>query len=378
MSLEINWLTCCSFVLALFLSLISIPVIIRVARMKHLMDIPNIRSVHLDGIPTLGGIAIFASLIIPVLIFTDFTSKVGMNFVMASTILLFFIGVKDDILIISATKKILVQVIAALIVIILSDIRIKSFYGIFDLFEIPYIWSVIFSLFVYIVIINAYNLIDGIDGLAGGIGVIVAFTFGIWFFISGNGEMATLAVSLTGALAGFLYYNFSRVKKIFMGDTGSLIVGFVIATLSIKFIDLNRTYVSEYYAIKNAPTVAIMILSIPLFDALRMFTMRIIRGKSPFHADKNHLHHLLLRYRFSHFESSLILYATNILIISLAFTFIQDMGRYASLILLSGIFFLYCLIAFILFRGKHSALEMTIPRPKEKIDPKVSEHRMAN
>jgi UDP-GlcNAc:undecaprenyl-phosphate GlcNAc-1-phosphate transferase len=265
----------------------------------------------------------------------------------------------------------LMQLLAALIVIIFSDIRIKSFYGIFGVFEIPYFDSILFSLFVIIVIINAYNLIDGIDGLAGGIGVIIAFTFGTWFFISGNMEMATLSVSLAGALIGFLYFNFSKRRKIFMGDTGSLIVGFVIATLAIKFIDLNSLYISEFYAIRNAPTVAILVLSIPLFDALRMFTVRLIRGKSPFRADKNHLHHLLLKNRFSHFESSLILYVTNLLIISLAFTLVQDIGKYASLIVLFGIFFLYCTIAFVLFRKKYPASELTIPRPQEKLDQKA-------
>ena len=367
----INWLTCCSFIVALIISLISIPVIIRVARMKHLMDMPNIRSVHEDGIPTLGGIAIFASLVIPVLLFSDFSKEVGMNYVIGSIILLFFIGVKDDILVISATKKLLMQILAALIVIIFSDIRIRSFYGIFGLYEIPYFDSILFSLFVYIVIINAFNLIDGIDGLAGGIGVIISLTFETWFFISGNIEMATLSVSLAGALIGFLYFNYSKKRKIFMGDTGSLIVGFVIATLAIKFIDLTSRYISEFYAIRNAPTVAILILSIPLFDALRMFTVRIIRGKSPFHADKNHLHHLLLKNRFSHFESSLILYVTNLLIISLAFTLVQDIGRYASLAVLFSIFFLYCLIAFVLFRKKYPASELTIPRPQEKLSQKV-------
>jgi len=364
---EIDWMTGSAFLLAMFISVTSIPVIIRVARMKHLMDMPNIRSVHEDGIPTLGGIAIFASLVVPVLLFSDFSKEVGMNYMIASILLLFFIGVKDDILVISATKKLLIQVIASLIVIILSDIRIKSFYGIFGLFEIPYSESILFSLFVYIVIINAYNLIDGIDGLAGGIGVIIALTFGTWFYLSGNIEMATLAVSLAGALVGFLYFNFSKDHKIFMGDTGSLIVGFVIAIMSIKFIDLNSRYVSEFYAIRNAPTVAIMILSIPLFDTLRMFTFRIIRGKSPFAADKNHLHHLLLRNRFTHFESSLILYVTNLLIISLAFTIVQDIGKYASIGILIGIFFLYSTIAYVLFRKKYPVSELTIPRVQDKL-----------
>lgn len=368
---EIDWLTGSSFLLALFVSMTSIPVIIRVARMKHLMDVPNIRSVHEDGIPTLGGVAIFASLVFPVLLFSDFSKEVGMNYMIASMVLLFFSGVKDDILVISATKKLLMQVIASLIVIIFSDIRIKSFYGIFGLSEIPYFDSILFSLFVYIVIINAYNLIDGIDGLAGGIGVIISLTFGTWFYISGNIEMATLAISLAGALIGFLYFNFSKKHKIFMGDTGSLIVGFVIAIMAIKFIDLNSHYVHEYYAIRNAPTVAILILSIPLFDTLRMFTMRAIRGKSPFMADKNHLHHLLLRNRFSHFESSLILYVTNLLIISLAFTLVQDIGKYASIGILFGIFFLYCLIAFALFRKKYPASELTLPRVSGKMDQKV-------
>ena len=376
---EIDWLTLTSFFIALLVSLISIPVIIRVARIKHLMDMPNSRSVHRDSIPTLGGIAIFASLVIPVLLFSDFSEAAGTNYILASVILLFFIGVKDDILIISATKKLVVQVIAALMVIVLADIRIKSFYGIFSLFEIPYISSVLFSLFVYIVIINAFNLIDGIDGLAGGIGVIIALTFGIWFFISGNTSMATLAVSLAGALVGFLYFNFSARRKIFMGDTGSLIVGFVIATLATKFMDLNRIYAGEFYAIRNAPAVVIFILSIPLFDALRLFITRILTGNSPFQADRNHFHHILLKCRFSHIESSLILYTTNILIISLAFTLIQEIGRYASLGALFIIFIFYWFIVSVLGRKQRKS-PSPISNPKEKDDSgeDLVERRMVN
>jgi UDP-N-acetylmuramyl pentapeptide phosphotransferase/UDP-N-acetylglucosamine-1-phosphate transferase len=376
---EIDWLTCCSFLIALLVALISIPVIIRVARIKHLMDMPNSRSVHKDNIPTLGGIAIFASFIIPVLLFSDFSEASGTNYILASVILLFFIGVKDDILIISATKKLVVQLLAALIVIIMADIRIKSFYGIFNLFEIPYISSVLFSMFVYIVIINAFNLIDGIDGLAGGIGVIIALTFGTWFFLSGHAAMATLSVSLGGALIGFLYFNFSTRRKIFMGDTGSLIIGFVIATLAIEFIDLNRIYVNENYPIRNAPVVAIFILSIPLFDALRLFITRLLTGNSPFQADRNHFHHILLKYRFSHIESSLILYSTNLFFISLAFTLIQNVGRISSLIILFVVFVIYWMIAIAMARHRRvSYSKISDRKEQENKDEKVVKHHMAN
>jgi len=363
---DIDWLICCSFLVALAVSLGSIPIIIRVAKMKHLMDMPNGRSVHENNIPTLGGIAIFAALVIPVLLFSDFSGNVGINFVIGSVILLFFIGVKDDILVVSPTKKLVFQILAALIVIIVADIRIKSFYGIFGLFEIPFIPSVLFTLFVYIVIINSFNLIDGIDGLAGGIGFIVALTFGIWFFLSRNAAMATLAVSLAGALMGFLYFNFSGKRKIFMGDTGSLIIGFIIATLAIKFIDLNKLYISEYYAIKNAPIVAVLVLSTPLFDTLRMVLVRLLSGKSPFHADKNHIHHILLKFRFSHKESSFMLYLFNILIIILAFTLIQNLSRSASIGVLIVVFLFYFTGALILNRWSLALPSISVSNPIDK------------
>ncbi len=378
---DLDWLICCSFLTALAVSLGSIPVIIKVAKMKHLMDMPNGRSVHDDNIPTLGGIAIFAALVIPVLLFSDFSHNVGINYIIGSVILLFFIGVKDDILVVSPSKKLVFQVLASLIVIIVADIRIKSFYGIFGLFEIPYIPSVLFSLFVYIVIINSFNLIDGIDGLAGGIGFIVSLTFGIWFFLSGNAAMATLSVSLAGALLGFLYFNFSKARKIFMGDTGSLIIGFIIAALSIKFIDLNKLYIAELYAIKNAPIVAVLVLSIPLFDTLRMVLIRLLTGKSPFHADKNHIHHILLKFRFSHKESSIIFYLFNVSIILLAFTLIQNLSRSASIGVLIAVFLCYFMAGIILHRWSYSLSSVIVSEStgkEEDTDKEVAQHHMAN
>jgi len=327
---------------ALLLSIIIIPVVIRVAALKHLMDEPNERSSHKSRTPTLGGVSIFAATVIAYLFWSACCGTSILNFVMVSMIILFFVGLKDDIIILSPFKKMLTQIIAGLIIIIGANIRIDNLYGLFGVYEMNYAFSVFMTLWIYITILNAINLIDGIDGLAGGIGIIATLFFGAWFFLAERYEFAILAAALIGSLLGFLRFNFSEKRKIFMGDTGSLLVGFVLATLTIKFIQMNVFPIpgKEYLHVINAPTIAIAALSIPLFDTLRVFVIRVLNGKSPFYADKNHLHHLLLERNLSHMQSSCILWGINILAIVVTLAFFKESSTPIS--------FLYLMIIFLI------------------------------
>jgi UDP-N-acetylmuramyl pentapeptide phosphotransferase/UDP-N-acetylglucosamine-1-phosphate transferase len=175
--------------------------------------------------------------------------------------------------------------------------------------------GVVLTIFAIIVIINSYNLIDGIDGLAGGIGVITSTTFGLLFLLRGDHPLAVVSFSLTGSLLAFLKYNFSPAT-IFMGDSGSLVIGFVLSILCIELI--NTEQVSEDMLIYFTPSVVLAILIIPLADTLRVFIIRILQKKSPFHADRNHIHHLLLNIGLNHKKASLVLYAVNALFISIS------------------------------------------------------------
>lgn len=225
-------------ILAFFTTHGTIPAVIRVAREKHLLEEPNGRSSHVQKTPCLGGIAIFASLAIVFLLVAHlYPANTGSShLILPSLIILFFVGLKDDILIIDPYKKLVAQLIAAGLLIACTDIRIGSLFGLLGVFELPYVVSFVLTAFIFVVVINSYNLIDGIDGLAASLGIVAALAFGIYFHTIGVAWAAVLCATLIGSLLSFLSFNFSARNKVFMGDSGSLIVGFVLAILAITFI----------------------------------------------------------------------------------------------------------------------------------------------
>ncbi|MCF8227637.1 MAG: undecaprenyl/decaprenyl-phosphate alpha-N-acetylglucosaminyl 1-phosphate transferase [Bacteroidales bacterium] len=316
-----------SFLLAALITYVAIPTVIDVARAKRLFDEPNGRGSHTLSTPTLGGLAIFAGYVISSMIFINIELIREVQYVIAGSIIIFFIGLKDDIIALDPLKKLIGQIIAAGIIIDLGNIRIASLQGFMGIYEIDYFSSAIFSLFVVIVIINAFNLIDGIDGLASGIGILTASVFGFWFYLVEEYQYSILAASLVGALSTFFLFNvFGHKNKIFMGDTGSLLLGFFSSVLALKFIDLNSS-LSNPYNVNAAPTVAIGILIVPLFDTLRVFTIRVLKRKSPFKPDRQHVHHRLLTLGNSHIQATSILLGANILFIALVFL-LQPIGIY--------------------------------------------------
>lgn len=312
---DIFFTTVCSLVITTF----SIPSIIKVAREKHLYDFPDeLRKIHREGIPTLGGIAIFAGTIISASFFADYTQvSARTGYALTAAFLLFFTGVKDDIIPLSPYKKFIAQIIASVIIVVNCDIRLTSMYGFLGISEIAYPLSIFISLFVMLTIINSFNLIDGINGLAGGIGVIISAIFGCLFFYAGNPNMAILAAALCGALIGFLRFNLIDRAKIFMGDTGSLTIGLIAAIFAIEFIEMNNSLPQMIFKKSFAPLLACSILIIPLMDTFRVFMIRLSQNKSPFSGDRNHLHHQLIDVGFSHLQASAFLYTVNIFIIAL-------------------------------------------------------------
>ena len=335
-------------VLAFLTTHATIPAVIRVAREKHLLEEPNGRSSHFHKTPRLGGIAIFASLSIVFLLVTHLypTAMGPAHLILPSLIILFFIGLKDDILIIDPYKKIAAQLMAASIIIACANIRIGSLFGLFGIYELPYMISFLLTLFIFVVVINAYNLIDGIDGLAGSLGIVAALVFGIYFYLTDIGWAVVLSATLIGSLISFLRFNYSEENKVFMGDSGSLIVGFVLAVLAVAFIQINET--SHAYFIPNAPTIAIVTLGIPLFDALRVFSQRLLAGRSPFRADRNHIHHFMVDNGFSHGRTSMLLAGLSLILISISFFWLDQASVAYSFAELMGVFLVYF---FVLRRG---------------------------
>jgi len=337
---ESQYLPIVAFGFAFLITYISIPSIVKVARMKHLFDEPDERTVHTESIPTLGGIAIFAGLAISSLIFTNHLSEI--RYIVAATIALFFVGLKDDILVIAPLTKLLGQIFAASFLVVFTDIQFTNLHGLLGIEHIPVYLGIPLTVFTIIVITNSFNLIDGIDGLAPSLGITTAGAFGIWFYLSGNYEYTILAASLIGGLLAFMRFNlFSKENKIFMGDTGSLILGFIISILVIKFNELN--IVPDFkYAVYGSPTLSFAILMIPLYDTMRVMFLRFFQGKPIFFPDKQHLHHLFLKLGFSHIQTDLILVVINSAFIIAAFYFHNSAGLH----MLALSYFLAAMIIF--------------------------------
>ncbi|WP_202923365.1 MraY family glycosyltransferase [Pontibacter pudoricolor] len=324
-----------SFTWAFLIAIFAVPSIIRVAHLKNILDQPNFRTIHAELTPRLGGLAMFAGFMSALTIFADLDN--GVQQLLAGCVILFFIGLKDDLIAISAMKKFAVQLLATGIVMFIADIRITSFQGIFGVGELQIGVSYMFTFLVIIGITNSINLIDGLDGLAGTLVLIATVTFGVYFYLFGGldyGNYAAVAFCLVGGVVGFLRYNFHKAT-IFMGDTGSLLCGFIISVLAIQFIEMRH--------VPASPSVALGILFIPVFDTLRVFSIRIFSGKSPFIPDKNHVHHRLLALGFNQIGTVLLLALINLLVILFVVSF-EDWGNLyllLSLLIFSLVFSIF-------------------------------------
>jgi UDP-GlcNAc:undecaprenyl-phosphate GlcNAc-1-phosphate transferase len=338
-----------SFLIACFLSIISIPVIINLSNLLHLTAKPGFRSSHETETPTLGGIAIFAATLIAYFLWPHSENILDSNIInlsMTGIVILFFLGLKDDILAVDPAKKLIIQIFASLILVAMGNFKVDNFYGIFGIHEVPDLVSIPLTVFIFIAIINAINLIDGIDGLAGGISLIASLGFGIWFTLNDHFSFGCLAFALSGSLLGFLRFNFSKTSKIFMGDTGSLIVGYLLSIFAVEFLSLNVGYLRDPNAHFNAPIIVMVLLIVPIFDTLRVFIVRLIKGGSPFVADRNHMHHILIDNGLNHFWASFTLWMVTIVNTTLFFSFHGNITNTASMYIYIGMFGAYMIAAF--------------------------------
>jgi len=334
-----------AFITSFTLTYLAIPSIIHVAIKKNLMDEPGERRSHSQSTPSLGGIGIFAGTLFSIILWTPFEDFGDLQYILCSFIIIFLIGAKDDIDPMSPSKKFLGELFAAAILVFKANVKLTSLYGIFGVHEIPEYAGAILSIFVIIVIINSFNLVDGINGLSGGLGTLISVVFGMWFLKVNYMELAIVAFALAGSLIAFLKYNITPAK-IFMGDTGALLIGLVCSILTIQFIELHNVIDDKSFAFSAAPSMAIAILILPLFDTLRVFTIRLLNGKSPFHPDRNHIHHMMIDAGFTHTSASAVLIAVNLAFMFIAF-FLQSLGNLSLLII---ILMLAIMLSYFLFR----------------------------
>ncbi len=328
---------------AFIITYLVIPVIILIARKKKLYDEPDDkRKFHKQPIPSLGGLGMFVGFILSILLTINFASQAPeFQFYVAAFLLIFFLGIKDDIMILSASKKFVGQLLVAGILIFKANLVLSNMHGFLGIYQLNTFCSYALTIFSIVVIINAFNLIDGVDGLAGGLGLISSLVFAIFFLVNRNIPYAVLGFSFAGCLLAFLYYNF-HPARIFMGDTGSLMIGLANSILVIKFIQEANTY--TLYPVSAAPAVGFGVLLLPLMDTLRVFTVRVIQGRSPFSPDRNHIHHLFLKKGFDHKSVTIICVLSTILISAACFTF-QKIGTTLLIVTLIALFisFVYIL-----------------------------------
>ena len=338
------------FITAFVITLLTIPPIVTLIKRYKLYDMPNGRKEHKLPVPTMGGIAIVAGMIIALTLWFPFSNEIGQICFFFSIAVLFGLGIMDDLKDLSAKYKFVVQIgLAALIA--LAGIRITSFDGLFGINELSLSAQYSFTILAIVGITNAFNLIDGIDGLAGGLAFMSLVTLGLFLTLSGDNNTALIAFALAGAVFAFLYFNFNPAK-IFMGDTGSLILGFVIAVLCIRLLQINGSVANPI--LTHAPMFVLGIVLIPVFDTIRVFAMRIWKGGSPFEADKTHIHHLLTNRGFSHVFATRTIYFIHALILIEVYL-LQSVKQ--ELILLFLIAFM--LLAIVILRNIH----VFIPKP---------------
>lgn len=337
---------------AFFIVLFGTPTLIKVAREKGLMDLPeDPRKIHKRAVPTIGGVMIFAALLINVFFWLALGPIPATEIFQAGsalaacTVVIFMMGLKDDIIGMAPAKKLLVHLGVGIVLISVGGFKINTFGGLFGVEELPEALSLIFSLFVYIVVVNALNLIDGIDGLASGYSIIAMSAFGFWFLNTGQIPDAIIALTLAGAMTGFLVFNFAPAK-IFLGDSGSLLIGLVAYALATHVINTPQDFVPEAWNGISKPVIAMSILAYPLVDTLRVFCLRAARGISPFSPDRNHLHHRLMMRTRNHAKTSLFVYVFSLSILCIAwarpylFPQLEEEGMFFGLFALSFLWFL--------------------------------------
>jgi UDP-N-acetylmuramyl pentapeptide phosphotransferase/UDP-N-acetylglucosamine-1-phosphate transferase len=315
------------------ITFLAIPVVLQIADKKKLYDIPDERKVHTRPVASLGGVGIFGGFLLASLLSIQGYLNPEFQYFFAASLVIFFLGLKDDLMILSATKKFIGQIIAASILIHLGGIRLDSMYGLFGFGEVSEGFGLALSYLTIIVVINSFNLIDGIDGLAASLGILTMTVFGAYFFAVGYQAYALLSFSMAGSLVAFIIFN-HHPAKIFMGDSGSLMIGLVNAILVIKFITVaNDPLVTVPVA--SSVAIGVSILIVPLLDTLRVFSIRIMHGRSPFTPDRNHVHHLLLDRGLGHAGVTFTCVFINIAFIALAW-FGRSLGsNYLLLVMLA-------------------------------------------
>ena len=342
------------------LSYLLIPKIRAKALKLNLKDTPDIRSSHTIPVPTFGGIVFYISYILILFFAQSLDSNHVSITLIASISILFFTGLLDDFRNLSPKIKFLCQIIGVALLMFQPDFRILSFHGFMGIYEIPLYVSVGGSMFFLLGLINAFNLIDGIDGLTGITGVIVASFYSYMLYNLGYFFYLSISLATIATLLAFLRFNFSNKRKIFMGDTGSLVIGLVLGLLTLKLLSVaDDAYSSLSFYRAQLPLFLIAVLFVPLLDTMRVMFLRLTSGVSMFKPDRNHLHHIIVDFGLSHRKASFFIGFVNFSVALIMFFVIQKFNTFQSLCIIVLMFFIAIIVLFLMNKNK-TALRLKI------------------
>lgn len=305
--------------LASFVAVAAIhPHLVRFAKLKNIVDNPNTRKLQMRPVPVLGGIAILFGIVIGIGITATYAAECAeLLLILTAMIVMTYIGALDDVLDVRPTVRLAVQIATTLLLIYGGGISLDSFHGVWGIAQLPDYAAIPLTIFATVGIINALNLIDGADGLFSIYCISVCSIFAMIFFNADNTALFLLAISAIGSLIPFLLHNaFGRESKMFVGDGGSLLMGIMIAAFVMEVVS-NDIYI-DVVGKSNISIVPLVLslLSIPVFDTLRVMTMRIAKGISPFIGDKTHLHHLFIGLGISHISTAVIITLLNLTVVA--------------------------------------------------------------
>lgn len=322
-----------SVLASLFLVLFSVPGISRLAAKRQLFDDSrDRRKIHQVHVPHFGGVAIYIGILIPST--CTYYSTIGSWLLLFGSLIVFLTGLVDDFIPVGPGPKFLIQFAAAFLLVFVGDVRIRSLDHFLNYNDLPYLVSITLSIWFIVGLVNAFNLIDGIDGLAASLALFLFVVYAIVFFNAGSFALSLLCCSAAGALTGFLFFNISNRRKIFMGDSGSLTIGLLAAFASIKVLSIGKDSLFFLnFEVSAKIGFVLALLCIPVFDTLRVLVLRMASGRSPFQADATHIHHRLLSLGLTHLQATALLSVLNLVLVILALLF-QQLGNSIILVLL--------------------------------------------
>jgi UDP-GlcNAc:undecaprenyl-phosphate GlcNAc-1-phosphate transferase len=345
------------FLMALFLgiflmSLVIIPRIRSLSLKLRFTDSSDQRSSHTGIIPSFGGVAFYISYTLVLFFIQPIDSNYVSLTLLISISLMCFIGLLDDARNLAPKIKFLGQFITVSILMAQPDFRILTLHGFMGINEIPLVFSVLGSMFLLLGLINAFNLIDGIDGLTGITGIIVASFYSFMFYNLGSYFYLAISITTIATLLAFLRFNLSKKRKIFMGDTGSLVIGLVLGLLTLKLMTIENAFTSFPFNVQQLPLFLVGVLFIPILDLFRVMILRASKGVSMFRPDRNHLHHIIVDFGLSHRKASFFIGMVNFMVAFVMFNAIQSCTILVSTSILISLFLGAIIILFLINKNR--------------------------